>query len=839
MKEHISINGFVTSEDFSSRSRGRNPAVPLRERNSHGVYLQQQYSQALLQYDERTSQDLNPITDDSGIYVEITGHQDCELPLESLDTSRDFKLCSCRTVNNVDIAVVFIPESRRQTFLNKIEQYLDQAKDSVSTTGVSKPRNHKLIGSIANIRLAEISSFWTDSPSDFPSNRDEEFWCELWLKKKPGENPIDIARELAERIDSQIGHTSLSFFDCIVLMIKSSINKLERSTDLIANLKELRKAKETPNVILESPPEEQTQWANNLLERLDVEPEISTSICILDSGVNYHHPLLSATTQQNFAECWEPSWPHFDSISQGYNRDPFNDHGSKQAGLAAFGDLQEAVLSHDRFSINYYIESARILPPLGENDPVLYGAITVGTASKHEIERPDWNRVFSLAVTSAPEFISGQPSSWSAGIDRFTSGIEDEYQRLFVISAGNNLNIDASLTPWDQAHLAEIEDPAQSWNAITVGAYTEKTTNDDPFFNGWSPFSESGDISPSTRTAVNWQWKKQAPYKPDVVEEGGNRLLSPNRDEVSKEDVLSLLTTSGRTAGSVFDVSADTSAASALVSRKAALILQKYPHFWPETVRGLIAHSAEWTPKMYERYNELLSSHSPKIAKETALRTVGYGVVNLEKALYSANHSLTMIAQDTIQPFVKAPNAATSSDPKLNEMQLYQLPWPIETLQLLPHDLEIKLRVSLSYFIEPNPGRKGYKTRYSYQSHGLRFEVIRPGQSLSNFRSYINGSANNDDYIGPEGETNGWFFGSQLRKRGSLHSDIWTGTAAELADMHTIAVYPVGGWWKYRAAENRWMNNVRYSLIVSIEVPDEEIDIYSTIESLIQTEILV
>ena len=148
-----------------------------------------------------------------------------------------------------------------------------------------------------------------------------------------------------------------------------------------------------------------------------------------------------------------------------------------------------------------------------------------------------------------------------------------------------------------------------------------------------------------------------------------------------------------------------------------------------------------------------------------------------------------------------------------------------------------KLRITLSYYIEPNPGRRGYRQRYSYQSHGLRFEVIRPGQPLENFRSFVNGMVVSDDYDGPEGNSDGWRFGPQLRTRGSVHSDIWTGTAADLADMHTIAFFPVGGWWKYRTAQDRWQKSVRYSLLVSIEVPDEEVDIYSVIQTQIEARV--
>jgi len=43
----------------------------------------------------------------------------------------------------------------------------------------------------------------------------------------------------------------------------------------------------------------------------------------------------------------------------------------------------------------------------------------------------------------------------------------------------------------------------------------------------------------------------------------------------------------------------------------------------------------------------------------------------------------------------------------------------------------------------------------------------------------------------------------------------------DLPDMHIIVVYPVGGWCKYRTAQDRWQNSVRYSLIVAIDVPDE------------------
>ncbi|WP_233353413.1 S8 family serine peptidase, partial [Vibrio cholerae] len=112
--------------------------------------------------------------------------------------------------------------------------------------------------------------------------------------------------------------------------------------------------------------------------------------------------------------------------------------------------------------------------------------------------------------------------------------------------------------------------------------------------------------------------------------------MSPDKTELSNEDTVGLLTTSGKTTGQVFERGSDTSAACALVSRCAAQLTAEYPELWPETIRGLIIHSAEWTPRMMERFGLLSAVHSPKVAKETLLRTVGYGVTNIDRARYSA-----------------------------------------------------------------------------------------------------------------------------------------------------------------------------------------------------------
>lgn len=62
-----------------------------------------------------------------------------------------------------------------------------------------------------------------------------------------------------------------------------------------------------------------------------------------------------------------------------------------------------------------------------------------------------------------------------------------------------------------------------------------------------------------------------------------------------------------------------------------------------------------------------------------------------------------------------------------------------------------------------------------------------------------------------------------------LHSDSWTGTAAELAGCKMLAIHPVTGWWKELKRQEAWDRKARYSLIVSIE--SEKSDIYTLIRN--------
>ena len=68
---------------------------------------------------------------------------------------------------------------------------------------------------------------------------------------------------------------------------------------------------------------------------------------------------------------------------------------------------------------------------------------------------------------------------------------------------------------------------------------------------------------------------------------------------------------------------------------------------------------------------------------------------------------------------------------------------------------------------------------------------------------------------------------------GSLHADLWQGTAADLADCGVLGVFPVGGWWKNNNRADRTGLSVRYALLVSLYTTEVEVDLYTPIATAI------
>jgi subtilisin family serine protease len=707
---------------------------------------------------------------------------------------------------DVTTARVYVPPGKHTVLLRKIIAYGEKQ------TQQGAPRNAPLVESIESIRLAAIRDFWQDDPTLFPGPNEQISW-EVWLHR--GERAGDATHaefsEKAQRVGLSTSPLAVVFPERVVTRAFGTREQLSASLEALFLVAELRRAKEVPSRLLELGPGEQRQLIDDLLARTTFR-DSDAAVCILDTGINRIHPLLAFALDEADTHALRNEWGLADD----------QNHGTRMAGLALYGCLSVLFAGGQPVVLRHRLESVKLLPPPpDQNQEKDYGPFTIQAVALAEIQAPNRNRAICMAITT-DDRDEGMPSLWSATLDHLSSGALDDGRRLMFVSAGNIEQLSAPYV-YHQSNCSTgggIQDPAQAWNVVTVGAVTERVTITDPTFNGWEPMAEAGDLSPRSRTSLAWPEanRKGWPTKPDIVMEGGNYAV--RGADVSDCEDLSLLTTVLRRGNPrLLDMMTDTSPATADASRIAAIIWSQYPNLWPETVRALLIHSATWTPAMRHRYP---SNQKAEIQK--CMRCYGYGVPNLQRALWSAENVATLVFEGELTPYHKV-----GSQIRSHEMHIHRLPWPTDVLQELGA-MRITMRVTLSYFVEPSPGRIGWDNKHRYQSHGLRFDVMRPTENEADFRLRLSSEGREaSEPLENAQETRHWTVGDRGRRNGSIHSDWWTGTAAELAACDRIAVYPVTGWWRERPHLAKYDKAARYSLVVTIEAADEQVDIYTPI----------
>ena len=826
-KRHFILEHLAKTESFKKpQTPISRTAPPQRDRQRHGkALLGQVHALATDMEMARQVQTAAGLEGGFGLSIEFESFPDAEMAYASLarDGSR-IELLNVRQENGRTCATVFVPDGKLSHFEKLILAYLEERRNKAG-----KPRDNKtLIESIKAIRTATLQALWTDDPSVFPSTDEEAFWWEVWLPI--GENreaTVSTFNRLAEAQGFKLAQGELVFPERTVLLLFGSAGMMKRSMMTLNSIAELRRAKETAEFFDSLPPAEQALWVDELLSRATFAgPEESAPhVCLLDTGVNRGHPLIAPTLAPEDLHSVEPAW----------GTDDTDGHGTNMAGLALMGNLAEALESTETLVIGHRIESVKLLHQDGANigDARLHGYLTVEAVSRPEVTAPHRPRVFGMAVTAKDYRDRGEPSAWSAALDRLAadSDGDGETQRLLLVAAGNIKDNDAWADYPHSNSLEGIHDPGQAWNALTIGAFTDLKTITDSDADKYRPIALPGGLSPFSTTSSTW--KPEWPMKPDVVFEGGNAardILGP-----CWMPSLSLLTTHHNTGERLFTTANATSAATALASRMAARLMAAYPELWPESIRALIVHSARWTPVMEQMFLADSTRHK-KSEAEQLVRHCGYGVPDLDRALWSVSNSLTMVIQEQLHPFQRE----GTNQPKFRHMHLYQLPWPLEELEKLG-ETQVEMRVTLSYFIEPNPSKRGFRSRYSYESHGLRFDVKRAAESLPAFHARINAAARDEEEGTHRSQSDGpeWTIGIKKRHKGSLHSDIWKGSAADLASRGVLAVYPAVGWWKDRTRLQRYNKAARYALVVSIHAPEVESDLYTEVANQITTQVMV
>lgn len=818
--KHLLLKNSSQIINYSARPAPIFPSFPKGiNRMSHGKHL----SDTLKSVTQDQAQKTHNIPDEEIRYlITFDSFEGYEIAVDSL-TTFGITLSNIQEVpslNNKESVLqkvtVSIPKKSLSKFETKISEYLTQE------TTKGKPKNEKLIQSISDLKSSSLKDLWNDDFALYPENYDEKYWFEIWLRN----NDKDLFLSLTQKYTIKTNNQCLTFPEQSILLINCSINQLSEHFELQSYIANFSLSKSTTFFFDELPPTEQAEWAEDLKSRCKYNHS-NNVICILDTGVNYKHPLLN------------PIMSSADQLTEDPNIIAADEHGhgTFMAGIAAYGNMLPMLESQDKYNIDHNIESVKVLTGKDDTSYKNHGYVTQNAVYTCEIANPDKNRIFVMPLTTdAPEH--GKPTAWSSAIDALCADSfnneTSQDPRLFILAAGNisnrvpNQQVQYPLENENQ----EVFNPGQAWNAITVGAITYLTNIEES--STYSIVANPGELSPHSSTSVSAQWDANMPLKPEIVFEGGNL----GKDQYSNCSLpsLSLLTTYHEFTDRLFTTFNATSASSSIAANFAIKVLSKYPNLWPQTIRGLMIHSADWNKALYKQFGADLLKKDGKILKgkerELAKRLrerVGFGQPNLQKAIASFNNSAVIILEEEFQPYRETAKKTIGSN-----MMIVDLPWPKSALEGL-FDLELRLTITLSYFIEPNPS--GQATgKYSYPSHQLKFDIKRSDESPENFLIRIN------NILAEEAEKEGirkqdvgddnWLFGINQRSRGSIHKDIWNGNATELASRNQLAIYPTTGWWKTRKQLKKYNSKTKLALIISLETIDNnDVEIYTLIEN--------
>lgn len=778
---------------------GERPALPPRDPATHRGLLLAQLDAIAEEVAQRDPNVRDP--EASREIIAVIPEPGSELPASSLGDERaDVHVVG----TDPDTGVVIIDAATAE--LPALRQKIDEFADATRVTPLGHPKHAPLVAPIHEIRLARVEELGPEVLAALAGGA--AHWIELGCRG--GVYEIDRSVQSRREIERQLKRLGAQ---PIAAQFTATSQVIFYTKLNIAQLRDLLAAVDCVHEIQLAEPKIRDWLFHDDDDDVDVTAHQMTppahdgpAVVLFDSGIHAQHPLLANALLS--ADTVVPGIPSPVDV---------DGHGTQMAGVAlhldGVGDAVQAGVSQARHWIQSVKITSKGAASADESARAIWPPMTVEAVAKAEAEG-ERRRVYTMAVTAKVDSVV--PTNWSQAIDQLA--YDEGRGRVICISAGNADCADVNLLAgYPQLNLLQaIQDPAQAWNAVTVGAFTARDrlpkSND---YAAYVAVAPAGGVSP--HSSARPLDADRVPNKPDVVFEGGNVAFDgalPNHTVPT----LTTLTT-GHRPGRPLALMRATSEAAARAGHLGVSIWGADPSLRPETVRGLIVHAASWTPEMIAQFESL----------DDRLRICGYGVPDAELAIACTRERATVIVEDTMpnaimverprkEPPKRKSTPATTLVPE-RIAKFFRL--PVDADELLEHHGEVELRVTLSYFAEVQTYR-----RRAMRGLDLRWDMQGPQEDELTFRYRVNKRVRENVAEELKGKSFEWAIGPQRRGRGTVQSDRWRGPASYLAGSKLIAVTPVGGWWnEYKAFRTK---ELAFSLIVTISTPG--LDIYTPVE---------
>ena len=534
-------------------------------------------------------------------------------------------------------------------------------------------------------------------------------------------------------------------------------------------------------------------------------------LCVIDSGIMEGHKYLTTAVDTTVSKSFLPETADVnDNVAGG-------GHGTRVAGAILYANNVPISGSIQPVA---WLQNARVLDETGRLPKRLYPPKLM----RDIIDYYPHTKIFNLSINYEVPCRTTHMSAWGAALDQLMW----ERDILFIISTGNlpksallhsscvgvadHLISGRNYPDYLLEKGGRISNPAQSSFAITVGSISDVTYND----LGRQSISQEGEPSSFTKAGLG-MW---GAIKPDVVEYGGDLV----RPKAGPLHLFELAVTSpllvripGNGNGALGRDRVGTSFAAPKVSHLAAQLQSLLPGETTLMYRALIAQSSRLTNEKFR---------APELPH---LRTSGYGLPDINRAIGNSEDRVTLIASGTIGA---------------SELHLYSVDIP-EAIRRPGDDFDVLVEVTLSYKAQP---RRTRRRTQSYLSTWLDFETAKLDESYEQFlrRATKEKFEDSEDDLDEEliipnstipwtiHARSNWGKVKQVKRQDStLQKDWFIVKSFQLPDEFIVAIRGHKGWEKDPESK------VPYAVVISFESLEAGINLYEQIRIANEIEIQI
>jgi hypothetical protein len=383
--------------------------------------------------------------------------------------------------------------------------------------------------------------------------------------------------------------------------------------------------------LVELPPSAHVVVPEALSLGLDDLPEIEAPletapvVCVVDSGILEGHPLLEpaiiSSKSRSFPTDLGSPVPAATARAAG--------HGTQVSGIALYGDVATCARAKS-FAPAVRVINARMLDDNNELHPDRMPFL------REVVEHAkDECRIFNLSFGLEPH--DGFLSMHAGELD----ALARDLGVLFIVSSGNVHPKERFDSPPEYPQFLlegawRVRSPAEALSALTVGGITPDS---DVLVTHPSASSISAVAPKRAPAPFSCSGGIKNVLKPELVEVAGNLAFDASIKTWVNNPGLRVVTTSPEFAtGRLLGFVEGTSFSAPKVTHIAARLLERYADASPNLLRALLVQSA--------RLPEGVQAWPAK----SAMRLCGFGVPDLDRALYCRPQRVTLYHEGEIVP---------------------------------------------------------------------------------------------------------------------------------------------------------------------------------------------